>query len=1385
MRSITRHLQRIVRWSALLIGLPLLLLIAGTQLLNTQTGRDLLVRQLANIAPASGLRVRAERITGSIYGEMEIEGLTLYDRRGAFLTAPHLTIDWRPRPLLAERRIAISRLAADRATVLRRPELNATGAAWPDIRLDLSEVDIRRLELARGVAGQAHVLSLSGRAESAANRLEVHLSARSPTSGDLVRLDLDARPDDDRFSLAARVEAPADGVIAGFAGLPNAVRARIGGEGTWSRWQGDLVAAVPDGGQGLASIRITATRGHFHLNGSAAPAPLVGGVPGRLAPNGLRITGDLTANGGRMPFVFRAASEAIIIDGRGILLEDARRLQNTKVLITLSDPSALLSTLRGRNMRLSADLSGSTLAPGGRYAFAADWASLGDQRLVRPAASGAFGGAITGGDLSMKGRFNRLTGAGEFVEELSTGAEFSAILKLDGLRLTTDDLDMRTQQGRARAEVMLDLRDGRYDVRATTDVPRYPLPGFAVVAAKARLHLFPEPGQPRKMRITGPVSAQLTQLDNPLLSFLFGGLPSGTASIVRTPDGTIRFADATVRGPDMTLSGKGIYRLGQQIAFTAAGTQRRFGTVATELSGDIAQPAAEILVDEYRLGLPLRKIRGSFLPFDGGYEFSAAGETPLGPIETQGAVLSGDDTRYRFDLIDLAGIRAAGVLKPSGGVPVDGTLSLAGQGIDGTARFSGEGDVQNIDLNLLARRGMIDAQPQLHIGSGKVVADICIAPEGNRSNGEYDLQGVRLAGLSLSRARGTFHLNGEDGKVSAALTGRRGQPFNAQMDLGIDPAGFTLAANGQYGRDDFRLVQPARILADEGTYRLRETVLDLPRGSVTLSGALGREQAIRLSFEEAGLEPLSLFVPDLSFSGTVSGQAAYVRTAPGRAAAAEARLFVNDFSRTSGVLAKPIDIALIGQLSGSRAAMRAAFADNETKLGNFAASMTGIDVDAPAPLTALAGARVRGRLDFSGPAGAIWPLTGIESVALYGPVAADIRIGGLIGDPDLSGSVTSDGMRFESVASGTVVEDLSLEGRFSGSRLLLQTFSGRSQNGGKATGTGAIDLSFTRGFPLQISLRAEETDLVDIDTLSARVTGDLLVTNSRDRGGRIEGALNVDRARYRPGEAQLAAIPGLNVREVNREFARAEPPQPQTEDWTLAVKAAGNNRVTVRGAGLDSEWAVDFDLGGPVSEPKVTGTANLLRGDYDFAGRRFALTRGEIAFQGRYPPDPALDIDAEARVEGLTATIQIRGTASQPQIRFASIPSLPQDEILSRVLFGASLAELNPAEAVQLAGAVAALQSGGSSALDPIGNIRSAIGIDRLRIGGGSGPEGSGAGFAAGEYLGRRTYVEVATDTEGNTATQIEYALTRVFSILGRVSTFRGNSIGIRISNDY
>ena len=235
--------------------------------------------------------------------------------------------------------------------------------------------------------------------------------------------------------------------------------------------------------------------------------------------------------------------------------------------------------------------------------------------------------------------------------------------------------------------------------------------------------------------------------------------------------------------------------------------------------------------------------------------------------------------------------------------------------------------------------------------------------------------------------------------------------------------------------------------------------------------------------------------------------------------------------------------------------------------------------------------------------------------------------------------------------------------------------------------------------------------------------------------------------------------------------------------WRYLIDARARNRINVDGLGLDSEWGGDIIIRGTTADPRLGGEVNVIRGSYTFAGTRFDMTRGRITFDEAVPIDPRLDILAETRRNGISVDVTVRGNALSPEIVFSSDPALPEEEILARLLFGGAITDLSATDALQLSAALASLRGGGG--MDPINQIRSQIGLDRLRIVGADPALGRETGIALGENIGRRFYVELITDGRDYSATELEFRITSWLSLLASVSTVGRDSVLIEARRDY
>ncbi len=525
------------------------------------------------------------------------------------------------------------------------------------------------------------------------------------------------------------------------------------------------------------------------------------------------------------------------------------------------------------------------------------------------------------------------------------------------------------------------------------------------------------------------------------------------------------------------------------------------------------------------------------------------------------------------------------------------------------------------------------------------------------------------------------------------------------------------------------------------------------------------------------LEVLDIAWPKLDLSGSASGRLDYawkgIRT--GRL-----DLKVRGLSRAGLVLAsKPIDFGIAAVVNGNQAALRAVAASDGAIVGRAQARFA--PMGSGPLMTELLNAPLFAQLRYAGPADTLWRLTGSEVLDMSGPLAVGADISGRLADPQIHGSLRTQNGRLESQVTGMVITNVTSQANFSGPQLIFSQISGATPGGGSISGNGTV--TFLEGrTALNLNFNASQALLLNRDDVSARVTGPAQI-RSDGQGGVSSGDFKLNKGRFQLGKASAASsVPQLNVREVGLELEDVIEPSAM-HPWKLNLKVAGSD-LQVIGLGLNSRWTTNLQVGGVADSPRFTGAAELIQGDYDFAGRRFRVDRGTIRFHGESPVNPQIDIRASAQVQGLDATIIVGGSGLKPEITFASTPPLPQDELLSRILFGTSITNLSAPEALQLASAVAALQSG-SGSLDPINALRRAIGLDRLRIVPADVTTGQKTAIAAGKYITRKFFVEVVTDGQGYSATQVEYQMTRWLSLLSTVSTVGRSSASVRVSKDY
>ena len=133
-----------------------------------------------------------------------------------------------------------------------------------------------------------------------------------------------------------------------------------------------------------------------------------------------------------------------------------------------------------------------------------------------------------------------------------------------------------------------------------------------------------------------------------------------------------------------------------------------------------------------------------------------------------------------------------------------------------------------------------------------------------------------------------------------------------------------------------------------------------------------------------------------------------------------------------------------------------------------------------------------------------------------------------------------------------------------------------------------------------------------------------------------------------------------------------------------------------------------------------------------------------------------------------------------PEITLSADPSLPNDEILARALFGRSPSELSPLQAAQLAGAAA--QLAGGDALNLVGQLQAATGLDRLDFGL---DDDGAATLSTGKYIAEDVYLEIETGGTGAPGVALEWTPLENVAIDAEVDPELGPKVAIQWKRDF
>jgi translocation and assembly module TamB len=919
-------------------------------------------------------------------------------------------------------------------------------------------------------------------------------------------------------------------------------------------------------------------------------------------------------------------------------------------------------------------------------------------------------------------------------------------------------------------------------------------------------------GVPKDERISAILSGTLAApaLSAPALEKLLGKRLALGGAVASLPGGGLRFEGLSLRGEHVSAKIDGAAMrealdVGAKvtIADLKPADPRLSGRaeISVKATGSADKPNAdfEALLEGAHLdGHAIQKLalHGAARDLTGALAATATLDGAIDGSPARGKLNARKDAGWTIDNLDLSVGRAAlhGALTLDAQSLASGRLSLVAPDLD--------------DLSALALRKL----------SGALKADIILDAAQGAQNISIDAQGARIRAADAAIEKLSAKLSGHDLLRRPALDGNiavdalhvggktiskarlTATPAGAAtaLDLTVDAEGFAIASRaaltpGEKTRLDIQLLSaqragkrialaaPASVTLGGGAVELKGVALAVGAGRLDIDGTIGEHLDLTARARSVPLSIASIADASLALEGALDAEARI--TGDKKSPSGDWKIKIAKLSapqlRSNGL--PPLDIDARGALAGARTSLDANIALGAG--GRFA--ITG---SAPIDAAGALDLRVKGEADAKLADTAL----SVNGQSLRGKANVDLRIAGSLAAPAIEGGVTLANGSFADPLNGVYLDhiDAKLDGH--GREIAITRLTALTKNGGQIAATGNIAVEPQAGMPGAIRIKAKNAQLVSSDLVSATADLDLDIGGPLARSPKVSGRVTLttmevnvpDRlpASFQAPRGAVHISPRAFAKEMlaleAKEKARAAKHSPF--DATIDLALAAPNRIFVRGRGIDAEFGGELKLNGTIQKPAVNGAFDLRRGKLQLLTQRIDLTRGKLSFAGGLVPQ--LDFTAETTASDVTAKIGVSGPASLPNFSFSSSPELPQDEVLSRLLFAKASGSLSAFQAVQLATALAQF-SGAGTGVDAFEKMRKALGVDSLDLeaGGSSGPT-----VGASRYISDNISVGVRTGAKPEqTAVSVGVDVTKNVRVKGETKVDGKSSLGVGVEWEY
>ena len=291
----------------------------------------------------------------------------------------------------------------------------------------------------------------------------------------------------------------------------------------------------------------------------------------------------------------------------------------------------------------------------------------------------------------------------------------------------------------------------------------------------------------------------------------------------------------------------------------------------------------------------------------------------------------------------------------------------------------------------------------------------------------------------------------------------------------------------------------------------------------------------------------------------------------------------------------------------------------------------------------------------------------IPNIRSSGRAALEATIDGALGQPLVTGTMSIEGGRLVHFDLPHALENVTGPVRFDSRGISLDEVVAQL-GGGPLRFGGRIDLDGYLPGRIDVTMAGENMRLRFPEGMRSVVDADLTLTGPAEAptlGGEVTVRSAVYSRRFEAG-AGFLNLGGGEAEAVGGETALALAP---TLPLQYDVRITAPSTVRIENNQVRLQATTDLELRGTFDQPVLLGRAEIDRGEVNFEGRRYTITRGTIDFNNPTRIEPFFDVETETRIrvpgETYLVTVRATGTPERLTPEFVADPPLPEVEVLA------------------------------------------------------------------------------------------------------------------------